>query len=880
MKGISLQNKEYPSVYTYKNQYLSTLTECLKINETLRLGDIGTLTFEYPIYQVDIYNNLQYDSKGNPLINQKAQHIINDNRILFNGNWYIIKIDENNRDDSNKLTISCQCHGIAYNLQELTVQSLRIIPPLELPVNATSALNSTLMSAQSERTNKIVSASGTTVTLDSNAHPTNGVYNKYKIYLSKGTGVGQTREITAYNGSNKQITVETAFSPQPDTSTTYIIWNPIWSVGTVDSAFNSALRSHEFDFVNGWEAIQQVRDKYLDSNDEVGYLTFTSNWNQTYQRWDNKVNLVKSNPYNSINFVYRKNIKSVTRRQDSSNLYTRIIPQGVDNLTIGSIATENRVDSGITYPTHIYGYNYIDNFKYFLAQGYTYKECRDNFSKVYRFEDARYTDSLSLYNDCKKILEKSSMPIYTYIMSALDLSKLSDGSRTWEEFKIGDTIKVIDEDLGINIFATISNIDRDWDAPQNASVELTNYVDNMSDLLKKIINRNDKYSSLVSNYGNTATYIIADKLTSKNWRQATYVVNENEDAGDVINKIIQSIDETKGGKVVLLDGTYNCRSSINLKSNVAIEGQGTSTKLVGNSSIVAIFASGTVGNLKSNISIRNMYLETFQDIIVMDYCNNVVVKGCLLKNTTGNFIIIQNSININVSDNTIGDINTMQGQDGVDIKASSNVVVNNNTVYSVQFRGINIESSTGETVISNNYMIHNVGDAFDLGCIFIGAVFTTPPSGWQNVTQLYNINVLNNTIVLNNEKPCIDIWGQRNVIINGNKLIGGNGGINMHDTLDCKIFGNNITSTTGANYSAIGINRIRGSYVGRSEIQGNTIYSPTGSFGINFESSPPVIISDMFITNNDLKYSCTSPSSNGLFLNGQTVTTNAGNRLT
>lgn len=874
--GVILQAKRYPVVYNYKNELLCTLNEVIDANENLRFGSLGEMTFEYPIYQVDQYNNLQLDSDGNPIINPKCQFIINENRILFNDRWYIIKIDEDNRTSENKLTITCTCNEIGYELQELMVESLRIIPPLENPVNATTAIFNVLMAAQQVRDNTVVSASGVNVVLDVNAHPTDGYYVGYNMYILKGAGAGQTRKITAYNGATKTVALDTAFSPQVDSTSVYRIYRYNWQVGTIDPVYNTALRSHEFDFVNALDALQQVRDKYLNANDEVGYLTYSSSWSDTENKWINYVNLVSPTPYNSIEFRYKKNLQAITRRKETQELYTRIIPEGIDNLTVGTMATENRTDSSVTYPTHVLGYNYVDNFQYYLALGYTYKQCVDNFVKVYKFENLQYTDALSLYNDTKKLLNKVSMPKITYIMSLLDLSRLT--GREYERFYLGDTIRVIDEDLNIDFYATLSTINRNWIDPQNAQVELTNFVDNMSDMIKKIVNRGDNYSDLSSLYGNTATYVIADRKTSKNWRQADYVVNENEDAGYVIRKVIESIDENKGGRIVLLDGTYNCSSSIELRNNISIEGQGTATRIIGNPLLPSLLGMGLAGTAlvkRKNISIKSLYMSTFQDCININYCDNVSIQNVVLENVTNNFILIQNSSTIDVSNNVIGNSSEIQGFDGIDIKASSNVVVNNNTINSVTFRNINIESTSGETTVSNNYIVHNQPTGQNLGCLFVGVLTSLPPAGWENTTQLYNINIINNTINCNTVKPSISVWNERNIIINGNKIMGGENGIYMQNLLDCKIFNNTIISTS-ATFDGIRLSPFGTIYRGRSEIQGNTIYNTSGAHGIFFDA---LGISDMFVTNNDLKYSCTNPAVNGLFLNGNTVTTSAGNRL-
>lgn len=69
----------------------------------------------------------------------------------------------------------------------------------------------------------VQTANTTTVTLASGANTTTGIYTKSSIYIDSGTGVGQLRKIVNYDGTNKRVTVDSAFSPSPDGTSTYIV---------------------------------------------------------------------------------------------------------------------------------------------------------------------------------------------------------------------------------------------------------------------------------------------------------------------------------------------------------------------------------------------------------------------------------------------------------------------------------------------------------------------------------------------------------------------------------------------------------------------------------------------------------------------------------
>jgi len=76
---------------------------------------------------------------------------------------------------------------------------------------------------QSLRSNTAQSGSATTITLDPGASAINDFYKNCLIVLTSGTGVGQARFITAYNGATKVATVGT-WKTNPAAATGFSIW--------------------------------------------------------------------------------------------------------------------------------------------------------------------------------------------------------------------------------------------------------------------------------------------------------------------------------------------------------------------------------------------------------------------------------------------------------------------------------------------------------------------------------------------------------------------------------------------------------------------------------------------------------------------------------
>lgn len=73
------------------------------------------------------------------------------------------------------------------------------------------------------RANTAQAGASTTITLDASASSTNNYYNNTLVYITGGTGIGQARFITAYNGTTKVATVNSAWTTNPDNTSTFAI---------------------------------------------------------------------------------------------------------------------------------------------------------------------------------------------------------------------------------------------------------------------------------------------------------------------------------------------------------------------------------------------------------------------------------------------------------------------------------------------------------------------------------------------------------------------------------------------------------------------------------------------------------------------------------
>lgn len=90
---------------------------------------------------------------------------------------------------------------------------------------------------QSARSNTAQAGAAGTITLDASASATTDFYVGMWLYLTGGTGAGQARVCTAYNGTTKVATIAPNWATNPDATSTFAVMTAgkINAVGTVDT---------------------------------------------------------------------------------------------------------------------------------------------------------------------------------------------------------------------------------------------------------------------------------------------------------------------------------------------------------------------------------------------------------------------------------------------------------------------------------------------------------------------------------------------------------------------------------------------------------------------------------------------------------------------
>ena len=101
------------------------------------------------------------------------------------------------------------------------------------------------------------------ITLQNNSSTEHDFYNEMALYLNGGTGSGQSRRITDYDGTQYHASVETPFDIHPDSTTTYQILPYLHPSGSIALSGTDGSRTDAGDEILLEDATDAVGDKLL-----------------------------------------------------------------------------------------------------------------------------------------------------------------------------------------------------------------------------------------------------------------------------------------------------------------------------------------------------------------------------------------------------------------------------------------------------------------------------------------------------------------------------------------------------------------------------------------------------------------------------------------
>lgn len=214
-----------------------------------------------------------------------------------------------------------------------------------------------------------------------------------------------------------------------------------------------------------------------------------------------------------VYFMRGLNLRQASMTRDSYDFITRLIPYGADELTVASV-------NG--------GSMYIDNHQY-----------SDKVIAMI-WEDTNYDDASALLEDATKKLDDLSKPRRSYSADVIDLAKQSESYSAFE-YKLGDTIHLIDNLTGVDDKQRIVKLTEYLDEPEKNTCELANTTLTFEEMQ----DRNSKAAAAweeVSNSDGTVNGVYVHGISSENGAAIETIVNNSPFANDVRSNALVEVE--------------------------------------------------------------------------------------------------------------------------------------------------------------------------------------------------------------------------------------------------------------------------------------------------------------------------------------------------
>jgi phage minor structural protein len=250
-----------------------------------------------------------------------------------------------------------------------------------------------------------------------------------------------------------------------------------WENGVVDSL---GLKTMSFYYSNGLANIQKVANEY---GGELGFRLILDGNSISQRLVDFKT---RRGADTGKRFEFNKDMVSVKRTEQLDGLKTALYGRGKGEETEEGGFTRKatfkdvlwRVVDGDPIDKPV-GQEWVGDPTALTKFG------RENGSR-HRFGvfDFDTTDPVELLEMTWQELQRVSTPLVTYEMTVMTLEELTGYEH--EKVRLGDTVYVIDRDLGLTIEARVVEIKRDLVNPENTEIILGNFIDDITDYNKKI----------------------------------------------------------------------------------------------------------------------------------------------------------------------------------------------------------------------------------------------------------------------------------------------------------------------------------------------------------------------------------------------------------
>ena len=329
---------------------------------------------------------------------------------------------------------------------------------------------------------------------------------------------------------------------------------------------------------------------------------------------------------NGVTIRYAKNLKEITATYNWDDVVTKIMPVGKDGILLNALDPNESV---YIESAHQYEIPFTKTISF--EQDVDEEDYKDE--ETGEVDEEAYKQALidNLRGQANEYLTNNSTPSVNYTLSA-NVEKVSD---------IGDTVEVIDENLGINLMTNIISFDYDCILEKYTQLEFGNFTPTLSGLVSNIETRIETAIQDSTNNIQVTLNNELEQATSQIWEALSdsYVIYD----GDKILIVDRLPKETATNVIMINNGGIGF-------SNTGINGTFNSAWTIDNVlnmeqinviNLTADLIKGGTLKLGSNLN-QNGQLEVY------DESNTLIAElnknGLKMYGIDGSYVLMNNQV--------------------------------------------------------------------------------------------------------------------------------------------------------------------------------------------------------------------------------------------
>lgn len=300
---------------------------------------------------------------------------------------------------------------------------------------------------------------------------------------------------------------------------------------------------------------------------------------------------------NGVVIRYAKNLKEISSEENWDEVVTKLLPVGKDGILLNAL--DPTADLYV-YSTESYTVPYTKKVSF----NQDAIEEKDYVGLSGEVDQMAYTEALllDLKHQAQAYVDAHSVPKINYTLKA-NVEKLTD---------IGDTIEVIDERLGINLFTNVISYEYDCILKKYTEIEFGNFKKELSGLVPNILSEASKEIEAKSESAKVILGRELKKSTDEIWGRlgSSYVIYE----GDKI-LVVDRLPKEEAENVLMISngGIGFSNSGINGTFNSAWTLDGTlNMQAINIINLTADLIKGGTLKLGSNLDISGQ-LEVYDE---------------------------------------------------------------------------------------------------------------------------------------------------------------------------------------------------------------------------------------------------------------------------